>query len=128
MIYFFDNCISYRLSDMLRALGEDAESQRQSYPQDIADVDLFSQLAGRPGLVFISTDEKQKTRAEEARALKQSGISALYFGPFFRRKRFWEQAVWLMRRWERIRGFAEGAAPGTFAEIKENGRAWTFQL
>jgi len=128
VIYFFDNCISYRLCGMLRALGEDVESLREKYPEDIGDIPLFPELAGRPNLVFISTDTSQTTRKEEARALKQAGISALYFGPFFERMKFWDQAIWLVKRWEKIRGFSEGAARGTCAEIKQNGRALVFHL
>jgi hypothetical protein len=128
VIYFFDNCISYRLGEMLRALGEDVESVREKHPEDTDDISLFSELTGRANLVFISTDTSQKTRKDEARALRQAGISALYFGPFFERLKMWEQAVWIVKHWPKIKGFAEGAAKGTCAEIKQNGRAFVFQL
>ena len=128
MIYFFDNCISYRFADMLRALGEEVESLREKYPEDIKDIALFPELRNRRDIVFVSTDTSQWTRTEEARAIKAAGITTLYFGPFFQRKLLWDQAVWLMRRWLKIKGFAEGAAKGTCAEIKENGRALVFPL
>ena len=128
MTYFFDNCISFRLSDMLCALGEDTESLRQAYPEDIKDLALFPELQGRRNIVFISTDTSQWNREAEARAIKDSGITALYFGPFFQKMGFWRQAVWLLNKWQTIRGYAEGVAKGTHAEIKQNGRAREFRL
>ena len=113
---------------MLRALGEDAEALRENHPENIQDVPLFQELGNRPDLVFISTDKSQRTREQEARALKQAGITALYFGPFFERMKLWDQAVWLVKRWPRIKGFAEGVAKGTCAEIKQNGSALVYPL
>ena len=128
MIYFFDNCISPKFPEMLRALGEAAEALRDNHPQDIEDVPLIQELLGRPDLVFISTDTSQTTRLEEAKALKQAGNTALYFGPFFQKMKLWDQAVWIVKNWPKIRGFAEGVAKGTCAEIKQNGKAWPYVL
>jgi hypothetical protein len=125
--YFFDNCISPKLPDMLRALGEDAVALREELPEDIEDVPLFSQLRGQK-VVLVSTNTSQLTRDHEARALKQAGISAIYFGPFFERMKLWQQATWLVTKWPKIRGFAEGVVLGTVAEIKQNGSALVYPL
>ena len=112
---------------MLRALGEDAVALREEFPENVKDVPLLGSIKGR-GLIFISTDLKQLTREREARALKQAGNTAIFFGPFFEKMLFWDQAVWIVRRWPRIKGFAEGVAPGTVAEIKQNGTALIYPL
>lgn len=127
MKYFFDNCISPKLAEMLRALGEDVTALKDQYPPDIDDVSLFKNLKGQQ-LVFVSTDIKQLTRSSEARALKQAGNTALYFGPFFLKKKFWEQAAWIVQQWKTIDGFARGAETGTCAEIKHNGRASIYRF
>jgi hypothetical protein len=119
--YFFDNSISYRLAAMLRALDVDARSLRQEFAEDIQDVDLFQQLHGRD-LTFVATDMRQLTRQHEAKALRAAGISAIYFAPFWSKLELWEQASWLISRWPKIDGFISGAARGTVAEIKRNGR------
>ena len=113
---------------MLCALGEDAEALRARHPEDIEDVPLFTEIGKRSDVVFISTDTSQRTRKDEARALKEAGVTALYFGPFFEQMKLWDQAVWLVKKWPIIKGFAEGVAKGTCAEIKQNGRALVFQL
>jgi hypothetical protein len=78
--------------------------------------------------VVVSTNTSQLTREHEARALKQAGVSALYFGPFFERMKLWPQATWLVTKWPKIRGFAEGVILGTVAEIKQNGSALVYPL
>jgi hypothetical protein len=113
---------------MLFALGEDAEPLRAHHPENIEDVPLFAEIAKRSDIVFISTDTSQRTRKDEARALKQAGVTALYFGPFFERMKLWDQAAWLTKKWPIIKGFAEGVDKGTCAEIKHNGRALVFHL
>ena len=128
MIYFFDNCISYKLSDMLRALDVDTESLREKHPTNIKDLVLFSQLQKRRDVVFVSVDRSQLTREAEARALKEADMTALYFGPFFQKMKFWDQAIWLVKRWPRISGYAEGVVMGTCAGIKQNGRAEVYRL
>ena len=99
----------------------------KEFPEGIKDVPLFEQIKGR-NLVFVSTDAKQLTREHEARALKQAGVTSLFFGPFFEKMLLWDQAAWLIRKWPTIKGFAEGVAPGTCAEIKQSGRALIYPL
>ena len=112
---------------MLRALEVDAAALREEFPVDIKDIQLFQNLHGQQ-IVFISTDTSQLTRENEARALGQAGVTALHIGPFFQRMHLWDQAVWLIRRWPLISGFASGVALGTAAEIKQNGRAQLHKL
>ena len=127
MKYFFDNCISYRYVDMLRALEVDAVALKSTFDDRIKDVPLFEALQGS-NVVYISGDTSQTTRVQEARALKEAGITALFLGRSWAKKSFWQQAVWLVTKWPLIDGFARGAAKGTCAEVKENGRAMPFQL
>ena len=127
MKYFFDNCISYRYVDMLKALDVDAIALRSQFAESIKDVDLFEQLRGSAS-VFISCDLSQRSSHLEAKALKESGVTALYFGPFWQKMSFWEQAAWLVAHWVRIDNLASGVVQGSFAEIKRNGKATFFPL
>lgn len=112
---------------MLAAVDVEASALREHFAESIKDVTLFEKLTGSDS-VFISCDLSQTTRAVEAKALKQCGVTAIYFGPFWNKLLFWQQAVWLISRWQRIDGFASGVARGTFAEVKQNGRAVPFML
>ncbi len=127
MKYFFDNCISHRFAKMLMALDIDVIALRDAFPQDIGDVELISKLK-ESHRVFVSCDRKQRTREREAFAIRESGLTSLWFAPFWSKYDFWEQAKWLVNRWELIDGYVHGVAPGTCAEVQQNGRSKPFQL
>jgi hypothetical protein len=126
--YFFDNCISHKFAHMLAALEEfEVVALRDKYRADIDDVELFKALGGS-GYVFITCDARQKTREGEAKALRDSGLTALWLGPFWSKKVFWDQAKWIITRWPIIHGYIKGVSPGTCAEVSEKGRSRPFAL
>ena len=100
---------------------------RENYPEDIKDVELFTKLKDLD-YVFVTTDDKQKTRVHKARGIKEAGLTALWFGRFREKKLFWDQAKWLITRWKKIDGYVQGVAKGTCAEVKENGKSMPFNL
>jgi len=112
---------------MLEALKVEIVSLRKEFHQDVKDIPLFHELHGRK-LAFISTDTSQRTREHETRALKDDGVTSLYFAPFFMKMQFWAQATWLVRRWPDIDSFATSMDLGVCAEIKRNGSAIIYSL
>lgn len=112
---------------MLAALGEDVEAIRDEFHADVKDPEFLEKFQGRD-LVFISHNTRQTTNPVEARLLKKAHITALYLGPFWAKMKFWDQAAWIVKHWPMISGFANGAAKGTCAEIKKNGKSMIFQL
>jgi hypothetical protein len=120
--YLFDNNISPRLAKMLSALEVDASPLREVLDEDATDEAILEFLHSHP-YVWMSGDRKQTTRPTQAKLLKAAKVTALYLGPFWSKMTGWEQAVWLMRRWEVIDGFVRGVARGTIAEIKQNGKS-----
>jgi hypothetical protein len=103
--YFFDNCISPRIVQMLRAMDVDAVPLRDEFPVNISDVELFARLSGLD-MVFVGQDTHQRTRENEAAALSQAGVTAIYFGPFYSKLGRWGQAIWVLSRWQGIDAFA----------------------
>ena len=113
---------------MLAALEEfEVVALRDKFSQDIGDVELFHALAGT-GYVFVTCDDRQKSRQCEARALQEAGLTALWLGPFWSKLMFWDQAKWIITRWPVIHGYVQGVAPGTCAEVKQNGKSRPFSL
>lgn len=127
MKYFFDNCISFRLANLLAALDVEAVALRMEFSQSVADKTFLATL-GQQHDVLITYDHRQRTREAEARAIKEAGVTALWIGPFWSKLQFWQQAKWLITRWEIIDSFANSSVRGTCAVIKQNGRCRPFNL
>lgn len=127
MKYLFDNNISPCFAEMLHALRCDVVALRKIMPPDTKDADFLGDLNRKYGIdVFLSSDKSQRTNAVEAALLQTSGCTSLYLNRFWSPLGFWEQARWLIRHWENIDGFCRGAAPGTCADIQQNGRCRMF--
>ncbi len=112
---------------MLTALGKDAEALRSAFHEAIADEKFLASLKNAYD-VYVTYDHKQRTRTAEARAITEAGVTAHWFGPFWGKMDFWEQAKWLVTRWEQIDAFASNVTPGTCAEITQKGKARVFTL
>src|SRR5688572_7918091 len=99
---------------MLAALEvfDEVVALRDVYPEDIDDVDLFNALRGTE-YVFVTHDQRQRTRQRESEALLDSGLTSLWLGPFWGKLPFWGQAKWIITRWETIDGYVRGVAVGT---------------
>jgi len=112
---------------MLAALGVDAVALRTEMHQDTLDVDIFPTFKGK-AVAFVTCDISQRTRKAEANALRDCGATALFLGRFWPKMTFWQQAAWLVARWERIEAFAEAVRRGTCADIQRSGKPSIFQL
>lgn len=127
MRYVFDACLSYRLARMLAAIKVEAIPLRDILPEWADDLEIYATLRASHD-VLLTYDHKQKTRIHEAKAIKASGVTALWIGPFWGKLELWPQAQWIINRWPQIDGFASNVAFGTCATIKQNGRAEPFTL
>ena len=127
MTYFLDNNISFRFAEMLRALSVDIVALREKFPEDIKDPDLLEELKNTD-YVFISSEKRMKHMPIEAALLKDAGITALFLGPFWGKLGFWQQAIWLVRRWELIDAFARSSKKGTIATVQQDGRSRPIQI
>ena len=128
MKYLFDNDISYRIAQMLRAVEVDATALRERYPENTDDSIFLEDLKNGEFDVFISNNTEQRRIPQERRLLKEAGVISLYFNPFWGKLKFWDQAVWCMARCKKIEGFCEGTAKGTCADLQANGTAKYFNL
>ena len=127
MKYFFDNNISPKFAQMLRALGVDVVALREELEQDIDDCNLLRVLCGRE-VVFVTSDKSISRNPVEAAELKRANVTTLFLEPFFVKLQFWNQASWLVKNWPTIDGYASGTTKGTCACVKQNGKSQPFQI
>lgn len=121
MSYVLDANISPHYAKMLRALNNDVFAIRELLPANTSDEDIFEALRIRE-MRFVSGDRKILSREYQVLALRQSGISAIFFSPFWNNLPFWDQAAWLVRRWPAIEeGFLTYRHPCHLI-IQQNGK------
>lgn len=103
-------------------MGVDIVALKDVLDTNATDVEIFKFLSGDEW-VFVSEDRKQLTRICEATELKAAGINAMYFGPFWGKYLLWDQAIWLVRRWQQLDKTQRGLVRGTVVEVKQNGKS-----
>lgn len=124
----FDENISYRIPDALRALRLPpdivVESSSEAGEQGMADIDWITAFAARGGKCVVSGDERMRDRPPERAALESAGLVAI-FPP---EGRFWSalgimgQAAFLIRWFPVIAELARTARPGSHFRLPG---AWT---
>lgn len=87
----------------MRQRGTHIGAHRQPF-RNITLCSLATVLRGRGLGVRGQCDDRQKTREGEAKALRDAGLTALWLGPFWSKKTFWDQAKWIITRWSPSRG------------------------
>ncbi len=121
MTYIFDNDITPKHAEVLRMYKVDVRTVRLEFGPDAKDED-FIPLVGQRGWVLISGDKHMRTKPAEAMALKAASVTALFFGPFWQRLGFKEQAAWLLRHWDRIDAQVKDLSPGSSAKVQQNSK------
>ena len=125
----FDNCVSYKLAQMLKCLDVDSVASREVLPENAKDTEIFDYLRENKPIVFVSCDRRQTRVAEECNLLKEIKVTAVYFEPFWnRRLRLWEQASWLVKHWPTIENWAESSVSGSVGAVKQRGRIEAIKL
>lgn len=125
--FILDNDIPYRIAEALAALGEDVTNVRKEFGPGAKDIDWVPEAARR-GWVIITADNRMIRHGPEKQMLRRQKASVLIIQPFFHKRKLWDKAVWLIRRWLLIKGFAMGMAKGTVAKVQENGRCMVVKI
>lgn len=120
MKYFFDNCLPPRIAAALSALGVDCEHLRDSFPQDVKDVEWMPKVAAR-GLVAITGDERILKRPAEREARKECGLKTVFFSSIADLQ-IWPQVLLVMRAWPEIESWAAKARAGQCARVTANAK------
>lgn len=115
----FDECLSHRIVEAMRALGPPAGITLQ-HPgevgeQSLADVDWIASFRAAGGRCIVTGDPKMRGRIAERAALEASGLVAIFppiKGWYDRLKRY-GQAAFLIRWLPEIARLAQEAEPGS---------------
>ena len=79
MKFFFDNNLSYKLSNGLKEFGENVIHLRDIFSEDTPDVEWLEHI-GKEGLVLITRDKRIRYNPFELSALKEHKVGAFFIG------------------------------------------------
>lgn len=106
---------------MLRLYDFPVAALRDEFPDKVKDVEWLPELKGTDWIV-VTCDRHIQTRKTEARALRASGVSAVFINSFFTNLGLMPKGVWLLRHWTKIVAWAESASPPSYCQVRQNGQ------
>lgn len=120
MTFFFDNDLSSRIVQGLRAFGEDVKHLQEEFPPDTSDAVWLREI-GRRGWFLVTRDKKIARKPAELLALKQAGVGAFVLTQK-KDPSLWGWVETVVRRWVEIKRWAQDHDPPFVVGIPERGR------
>jgi hypothetical protein len=101
--YFFDNNISYRYANMLRAIRQDVVhiAKSRGFDRDDPDVVWMPKVAERDWIA-VTLDEAIRRIAVEEMLRAKLGLRVVFVAEGFRHHAFFDQAKFLVNAWPEI--------------------------
>lgn len=126
--FFFDNNVPINLAWGLTELEVGSSPVkivhcRDRWPPDgaIDDVDWIPLIA-REERIILTFDKRILKNSLERKAFQDARATIIVPDNFFYKKNYCDQVVWLVRRWPKIKSWANGKkGPGAF-KIQQRGR------
>lgn len=104
MTFFFDNNLSKKISDGLRAFGESAIHLQEHFPGDTPDVEWLKYV-GENKYILVTRDERVRWNPAEKVALKQYGVGAFFLGG--KNLSSWKIIEQVVRNWTRMKEISD---------------------
>ena len=121
MTYFFDNCMSASLVEILKILGVDACHLRDHFPQDTAD-EVWIPEIGAKRWTIISGDFRIYKNAAQRAILVQANVKTVWMPQGFVNKTAWDQAAWIVKAWPTIHAQVERENRHLLLRVTDNGK------
>ena len=122
MTHFFDHCLSRRIAEALRCLGEDVVHLRHCYPEGQAVEDPeWIDLCGEYGWAVVTCDGRIRKHSAESEALEDAGVPSIFIWGGYAMLLKWPQIAWMAKHWPTIEEALAKAKPGENLHISAVG-------
>ena len=111
MTFFFDNCVSPAIPQVLGCLGVDTLHLRDRFPSNVKDEEWIRE-AGKHGWVIITEDGRIRKKRPEREALKEADTVCLFLPKALAGQNKWGQVKWIVKHWQGIERHLGRAKPG----------------
>ncbi len=120
--FFFDNNVSKKIVEGLKAFGEEVVHLQEKFREDSADI-AWLPYVGENGLVLITRDEKVRWNPAEIAAIRKFKVATFFLGgSHLDRCKLIQQVV---RNWPRIKELSERTRPPFAYRIPPTGTKFT---
>jgi hypothetical protein len=125
VIYFFDNCLSYRYAAMLRALDVEAKALREEFEESAPDEEWIP-VVGQRGWVLLTGDRNIRWKPHQREILEKAKVTTFFMVKGYDNLGRWEQAAHFLKAWPNIMQMAEKKQIGRCYLVQMNGKAEPF--
>jgi hypothetical protein len=94
--------IARALHEVIRLDGHEAHALRDRFPQQISDIDYFTELGRDGDWIVISKDQANAKKRAERAAILRSGVLAFYLRPSVQQQPIHQQAATITWHWDKI--------------------------
>ena len=108
MTFFFDNCLSNKISNGFKAFGEDVIHLTDIFDEDTKDVEFLNYI-GDNQMALITKDLRIRRNPVEKEQLIKSKIITFFLGG--KNLNTWQRIVQLVRGWQKIKELADSTKP-----------------
>jgi predicted nuclease of predicted toxin-antitoxin system len=120
--FFFDNNVSKKIVEGLKAFGEEVVHLQEKFPEDSTDIQWL-RYVGENGLVLITRDERVRWNPAEIAAIKKFKVATFFLGgSHLDRCKLIQQVV---RNWPRIKELSGKTQPPFAYRIPPKGTKFT---
>jgi predicted nuclease of predicted toxin-antitoxin system len=120
--FFFDNNVSKKIVEGLKAFGEEVVHLQDEFREDSADIEWL-QYVGENELVLITRDERVRRNPAEIAAIKKFKVATFFLGgSHLDRCKLIQQVV---RNWPRIKELSGKTRPPFAYRIPPTGTKFT---
>ena len=121
--FLADQNISPKLVRILHQLDERSITSiyHEADMVDGLDAEWLPKAAER-GYVCVTCDCRMATELSLAQILISEKVKVIFLSDYFADSKKWEQALWLLRYWQKIKAFAQDMSSGQLVRVHKNGK------
>ncbi|MDO8588433.1 MAG: hypothetical protein Q7T82_15505 [Armatimonadota bacterium] len=120
--FLADENIPPVLVTILRKLNEKSIESMHGSPYAGQPDEVWLPSVIERGYICLTCDRRMLAESGIAQILIDQRATMIFLGPHFANSRPWDQAIWLLKYWRKIKEHAATMSPGRLVRVHKNGR------
>lgn len=121
MKFITDENISPQISKILRIVGDGSMQPLNRGSMGLGDEHWIPRVTGW-GFIIVTLDRKMRSSPSIMKVLCDSQARVIFLGQFLSQSRLWDQSLWFLQFWRKVKKHAVSMQPGESVKVSKNGR------